>query len=451
MQQGDLVELMITDLNTQGAGVGRYKDQVVFVPDTVPGDRLAVRITQLKRQYAFGKIQSLLEPGGDRRRPPCIVADKCGGCQWLHITDERQQEKKTEEVRQALRRIGGFSDLPIQPILTGKSPLGYRNKATYPLGRSSNGQVQAGYYRKGTHQLINLNQCPIQDPRLNPLLAEVKQDIADLGWSIYNEAKHQGKLRHLALRIGRHTGEMLITLISTAPDLPNLSEQAHLWLERYPDLVGVCLNVNPHKGNMIWGNQTLVIAGQDYLNETFAGLHLQLRPETFFQVNTEAAEALLAKILQQLHLQGTETLIDAYCGVGTFSLPLARQVHKVIGIESQASAIQQAWENAHLNDIHNVEFLTGTVETLLPTLNTNADICILDPPRKGGDRQVIETLRQSRPRQIIYISCNPATLARDLKILCAEETYAIQWVQPADFFPQTPHVECAVLLKQVAN
>lgn len=208
MHQGDLIELSIHDLNSQGAGVGRHGDQVVFVPDTVPGDRLQVRIVRLKRQYAIGQLQKVLEPAPERRRPPCIVADKCGGCQWLQVEDSLQQQVKTNEIQQALQRIGGFQDLDIQPILSGDGPLSYRNKATYPLGRSSSmGNVQAGYYRKGSHQLINLNQCPVQDSRLNPLLENVKIDIQNQGWSIYNETKHQGKLRHLALRIGQRTGE----------------------------------------------------------------------------------------------------------------------------------------------------------------------------------------------------------------------------------------------------
>lgn len=450
MRQGDLIELDIHDLNSQGAGVGRYGGRVVFVPDTVPGDRLEVRITQLKRQYALGKFQRIIEPSGDRRRPPCIVADKCGGCQWLQLNENLQHQIKTQEITQALQRIGGFQDLHLEPMLHGEG-LGYRNKATYPFGRSSNGQLQAGYYRKGSHQLVNLNQCPIQDPRLNPLLAAVKQDIGDRGWSIYNEAKHQGKLRHLALRVGYHTGEMLLTLISTSADLPDLDRQAQEWLERYPDLVGVCLNVHPRPGNMIWGRHTQAIAGQDYLTEKFAGLTLTLAPETFFQVNTPVAEQLIQKIIERLQPQGHETLIDAYCGVGTFTLPLAQTVHQAIGIESHAISVQQAWENAAANQIHNVEFLIGAVEDTLPELEGQADIILIDPPRKGCDRRVMESLRQSRPRQILYISCNPATLARDLKILCEDETYSIQWIQPADFFPQTPHVECAVLLEMVTK
>jgi 23S rRNA (uracil1939-C5)-methyltransferase len=281
---------------------------------------------------------------------------------------------------------------------------------------------------------------------LNPLLAEIKQDIEQMGWSIYDENRHQGRLRHLSLRIGRHTGEMLLTLISTDWKLQDLEVQAQKWLTRYPKLVGVCLNRNPNRTNAIFGDETRCVVGQPYLREEFAGLEFQLRPETFFQVNTEAAEALLNVIVEQLALRGDEVLVDAYCGIGTFTLPLAQRVRQALGIEMQAASIEQAQLNAQLNAIANVTFQSGTVETLLPQLGIAPDVVLLDPPRKGCDRAVIETLLQTLPEHIVYISCKPATLARDLKLLCQTDDYQLTHVQPADFFPQTPHVECAAFL-----
>jgi 23S rRNA (uracil1939-C5)-methyltransferase len=330
--------------------------------------------------------------------------------------------------------------------LTADSSLAYRNKATYPLKRSATGQVQAGYYQKGSHQLINLNQCPVQDSRLNPLLAEIKQDIQQLGWSVYDERRHQGRLRHLSLRIGRRTGEMLLTLIATDWNLKDLEVQAQKWLTRYPKLVGIFVNRNPNRTNVIFGDETRCIAGQPYLREEFAGLEFQLLPETFFQVNTEAAEGLLNAIAQQLALQGDEVLVDAYCGIGTFTLPLAQRVRQAIGLEVQPASVDQAQLNAQRNGISNVIFKTGAVETLLPQLGITPDVVLLDPPRKGCDRGVIETLLDTSPGRIVYISCKPATLARDLKLLCQTGSYQLTHVQPADFFPQTSHVECAAFL-----
>lgn len=450
-QQGNLVEVKITDLSDSGDGVGRFADRAVFVPDTVTGDRVLVRLLQVKAKYALGKLQKLVEASEKRIRPHCIVADKCGGCQWQHVDYDYQALAKQNQVQQALERIGGFSEPLVADILTVGTPLNYRNKVTYPLGRSATGQVQAGYYRKGSHHLINLNACPVQDDRLDVLLAEIKQDIQEQGWSIYNEERHQGKLRHLSLRIGRRTGEILLTLVSSSEKLDNLEAQAKQWLQRYPELVGVCLNVNRDRTNVIFGTETHCIAGSPYLQENFAGLTFQLRPDTFFQVHTEAAEALLDVIFEQLNLQGSEVLVDAYCGIGTFTLPLAKRVQQAIGIEVQSAGVEQAQLNAQLNEISNVTFHTGTVEDLLPQLEVTPDIVLLDPPRKGCDRAVIDTLLQLKPKQIVYISCKPATLARDLQRLCQTDEYKLTLAQPADFFPQTPHVECVAFLQLTVN
>ncbi len=446
-QQGNLIEIEIADLSSSGDGVGRLGGRVVFVPDTVTGDRALVRLVRVKRQYAKGKLHQLIQPSPHRIRSRCIVADKCGGCQWQHIEDDYQRLAKRRQLLQTLERIGGFSLPNVAPILSTSSPLGYRNKAAYPLGISAAGKVQAGYYRKGSHQLVNLNQCPVQDYRLNPLLAEVKQDIQQSGWSVYDQKCHRGLLRHFCLRIGRRTGEILLTLVSTDWQLKGIEKQAQIWLHRYPQLVGVALNRNPDRTNAIFGSETRCVAGQPYLREIFAGLELQLRPDTFFQVNTEAAEALLQVIIEQLDLQGNEVIIDAYCGIGTFTLPLARRVQQAIGIEVQRSSVEQAQRNAKLNGIGNVSFAVGTVEALLPQLEVKPDIILLDPPRKGCDRAVIETLVKTQPPRLVYVSCQPATLARDLKLLCQNGSYQLTLVQPADFFPQTAHLESAAFLQ----
>ncbi|MFH7027779.1 MAG: 23S rRNA (uracil(1939)-C(5))-methyltransferase RlmD [Heteroscytonema crispum UTEX LB 1556] len=445
-RQGELIEITIADLSDTGDGVGRWDSRVVFVPDTVVGDRVVVRLVHVKPKYAHGKLKEVLQPSPHRIRPSCIVADKCGGCQWQHITYEYQLEAKRNQVIQALERIGGFMQPPVDPVLAAASPLGYRNKATYPISMSATGQVQAGYYQKASHELINLNQCPVQDARLNPLLAEVKQDIQKQGWQIYNEQRHQGLIRHLGLRIGRRTGEILLTLIVKDWNLPGIENQAQEWLKRYPQLVGVSLNRNGDRTNAIFGSETRCIAGQPYLREKFADLEFQVRPDTFFQVYTETAEALLQVIQSELNLQGDEVLVDTYCGIGTLTLPLAKQVREAVGLEVQPEAVAQGVLNAEMNGINNVSFQTGTVEELLPKLEIKPDIVLLDPPRKGCDHTVIETLLRSQPERIVYVSCKVATLARDLKLLCNQGVYTLTRVQSADFFPQTAHVEAAAFL-----
>jgi len=445
-QQGALIELTITGLNHDGGGIGRHQERVVFVPDAVTGDRLRVKLIQVKKNLAIAQLVKILEPSPHRIRPACIVADKCGGCQWQHIDPQFQGELKQQQIIDALERIGKFTDLPLQPFLAAPESLGYRNKVTYPLARSKTGQVQAGYYRRGSHKVVNLNQCPVQDPRLNPFLAEIKQDIESQGWSIYDEEQRRGKLRHLGLRLGQRTGEILLTLISAQASLPGLEDQAQQWLDRYPDLVGVCLNIQPEPSNRIFGPTTQLIAGRDTCREQFAGLTYSLGTDTFFQINTAAAELLLTHLQAALDLQGDEFLLDAYCGVGTFTLPLAQRVKTAIGIEINDHSVQQAQHNAETNQITNVTFLAGTVESLLPTLADHPDILLLDPPRKGCSPSMLAEIVNHRPGKIAYISCQPPTLARDLHYLCNEGGYQITWIQGCDFFPQTAHVECAVIL-----
>ena len=448
---GQLIELKIADLSPTGDGVGRWGPQhrVVFVPDTVPGDRVKVRLLKVKPNFAQGQIQHLVEAALDRVRPACIVADKCGGCQWQPVDYASQLSAKRNHVIQALERIGRFQAPPVDPVLAAPSTLGYRNKVTYPLGLKQHRgqtQVQAGYFRKGSHRLVNLNQCPVQDPRLNPLLAEVKLDIQQQGWMIYNERHHRGQLRYLCFRIGRRTGEILLTLVSCAETLPQLEVQAQTWMERYPELVGICVNVNSDRTNRIFGERTHCILGRPYLEERFAGLRFQIRADTFFQIYTEQAEALLSVMVAQLQLQGQETVVDAYCGVGTLTLPLARHVEQILGLELQATAVEQARINASVNQITNATFTAGTVAEQLTQLSTRPTVVCLDPPRKGCSPAVLEQLVQIQPRQIVYVSCHPATLARDLQQLCQEGLYELVRVQPADFFPQTAHVECAAFL-----
>ncbi|MFZ4640836.1 MAG: 23S rRNA (uracil(1939)-C(5))-methyltransferase RlmD [Nodosilinea sp.] len=449
-QQGEILELTITDLASSGDGLGRYQERVVFVPDTVPGDRVRVRVVQARPTFGRGQVKQLLSPSPERVRPACMVADKCGGCQWQSVGYGAQLVAKQQQVVDALTRIGKFDHPPVDPIAGASAPLGYRNKATYPLERSSQGQVKAGYFRRGSHKLVNLNQCPVQDERLNPLLAAIKQDIQERGWSIYNESRHQGRLRHLGLRVGRRTGQHLIVLVSTDPKLKDIELQAQMWMERYPSLVGVCLNLNTAKTNAIFGSETLVIDGLPYLEEIFANLRFRIHATSFFQINTEQAEGLLTTLLSELALTGEETIIDAYCGVGALTLSLAQRAKRVVGLEVQPEAVEQALANAGLNGIDNVEFRAGEVGTLLPlvagSLSQKVDVVVLDPPRKGCDRPVLEALIALKPPRIVYMSCDPATLARDLQVLRDEGGYNLTRVQPADFFPQTPHVECVAFL-----
>lgn len=445
-KQGSLIPITITALASEGEGLGHYQERVVFVPNGVPGDEVIVRLLRVKQHYGSGVIHQIQTPSPHRIRAACLVADKCGGCQWQPIHYSMQLQTKQQSVQDALERIGKLKLPSPLPILGAEQPLRYRNKVTYPLQQGKTG-LRIGYYQPGSHRLINLNQCPVQDERLDPFLKNLKHDFQEAGWIPYNEKTHQGSLRHVSLRIGRRTGEVLLTLISRDPRLPHLDIWAETWLQQYPNLVGVCLNHNPQRTNTLFGSKTDRIAGGTTIRELFLGLSISIDSTSFFQIYTEQAESFFQWILDQMHLEGSETVVDAYCGIGTLTLPLAQRVKQVIGIESFPAAIQQAQLNAQINQINNARFLEGTVETILPTLE-NSDIVLLDPPRKGCDLTVLETLLYQKPRQIVYISCHAATQARDLKILISQETYRIRAWRTADFFPQTSHVESVVFLEK---
>ena len=445
-QSGAVIKLDITDLSSTGDGVGRYDGRVVFVPNAVPGDQMRVKLTKIKATHGFGIPAGIVTASPNRVRPACIVADKCGGCQWQAVGYEAQLAAKHQLVTEALVRIGKLENIRVDPVMAAEQPLNYRNKATYPVVKSQINTVKAGYYRRGSHTVVNLNQCPGQDERLDPLLAEVKQDIQAREWKIYSEHHHKGHIKHLSLRVGQRTGQILLTLVSRSVKLKGIQEQAKAWMERYPEVVGVLVNLNWKKTNAIFGPQTYPIAGQSYLEEEFAGLRFQLQPTTFFQVNTTQAERLLAEVQKELALTGEETIVDAYCGIGTFTLPLAKRAKHCIGLESFTESVTQAEKNAALNGIENVRFVIGDVGATLPDVGVVPDIVMIDPPRKGCDLAVLEALLKMKPYRIVYVSCNPATLARDLKVLCETGTYQISRIQPADFFPQTSHVECAAFL-----
>ncbi len=459
MQQDQIISLEITDLSDSGDGVGRYQDIAIFVADTVPGDIVEAKLTYVKPKFAHARLEKVLTASPHRVRSSCIVADKCGGCQWQVVSYEYQLESKQNQVVQALQRIGGFASEQIHSVMStiipAPDPLQYRNKVSYPLATDHHdkgeNKVKIGYYQKRSHKIVNINQCPVQDQRLDPFLAGLKRDIRKREWQIYDENTHRGLIRHICLRIGRNTGEILLTIVAKDWEVPKLELQAPLWMEANPNLVGVMLNRNSDRTNTILGAETRCIAGRDYIEEIFTGLKFQLRADTFFQVYTEQAEVLVSLIQRELQLQKTDMIIDAYAGIGTLTLPLSKKVKQAIALEIQPQATAQAEQNAKINGICNVTFHTGTVEELLPQLDLKPDVILLDPPRKGCHPDAIAYLCKSDIPRIVYVSCNPATLARDLNLLVTAGNYKISKVQPLDFFPQTAHVESVAFLTKVSS
>ncbi|MFM7086138.1 MAG: 23S rRNA (uracil(1939)-C(5))-methyltransferase RlmD [Cyanobium sp.] len=444
-QPGDCT-LTIHDLDRQGRGIGRHQGRIVVVDGALPGEVVGVRLQGQRGGQMQGQLQVLISPSPQRRRPPCILADHCGGCSLQPLTPEGQARWKEEMVRQTLQRIGGLT-VPVAPLLTAASDLGYRNRAIIPLERGQDGRLRAGFYRRGSHRIVNMNRCPVLDPRLDALIAPLKADLEARSWPVDRHGTDTGGLRHLALRVGHHSGEVLLTLIASHDRLAGMAELAQTWMRRWPFLVGVTLNLQPQPSNLLFGPYTRALAGRAHLREIFAGLTLQIASDTFFQVHTLQAERVVPLLLQAAGAP-TGELVDAYCGIGTYSLPLASKGWRVLALEVHAGSVARAQRNAARNGLEaRCRFRCADVAEALPAALAQASVLLLDPPRKGLDGRVLQAILAAPPTRLLYLSCDPATLARDLRLLCAGG-YRLCSLQPIDFFPNTTHVECLAVLER---
>ncbi|MEO1001718.1 MAG: 23S rRNA (uracil(1939)-C(5))-methyltransferase RlmD [Cyanobacteria bacterium J06638_7] len=453
---GQQLQALACGLSHDGQAVVRHGGQVLFVPGGLPGETLQLRLQHRSRSHWSAELLAVLEASPERRRPPCILAERCGGCSLQHLDLAAQRHWKRQKLVDALQRIGGLHEgcaSLVAPTLATGAGLGYRNRAVLPLERRPDGGLRAGYYRPGSHRIVNLNHCPVLDPRLDALIAPLKADLESSGLPVDRHLEAAGGLRHLALRLGVHSGQVLVTLVSSHRQLSGLESLAAGWLERWPELVGVCLNLQDKPSNTLLGPETTVLAGRDWLLERFAGLELQVGADSFFQVNTVQAEAVVPLLLASLADQSPATLIDAYCGIGTFGLPLAAAGWQVLGLERAATAVDLARRNASHNHLaHRFDVQEGPVAALLAEAIPQCRALLVDPPRKGLDPQVLVTILAAPPATLLYLSCDPATLARDLARLASPAgPYRLEGVQPLDFFPHTSHVESLAVLRLSAS
>ena len=448
MQKNEIYETVITGMTAEGSGVCRVDGMAVFVPMTAVGDRLRVRIVKVLKSYAFGIIEDLHDPADGRQEPDCPVFRQCGGCVFRHVTYETELRYKAQLVEDAFRRIGGL-DPAFQPILGAESREGYRNKAQYPV-TEQDGHLVCGFYARHSHRVIPYTKCALQPERFTEVIEWLLPKLEAAGVSAYNEEAHTGELRHIYLRRGYHSGEMMLCLVTRVSVRKKIGKLLPEMQAQFPDLVSISESLNPERTNVIMGKHVSVLAGAGCITDTMCGCKVEISPQSFYQVNTAQAERLYAVGKEFAALTGRETLLDLYCGAGTIGLSMADQVKKLIGVEVVASAVDNARRNAAENHVDNAEFFCGDAGSIADRLRaegTQPDVIVVDPPRKGCDALTVQSCAAMQPERIVMISCNPATAARDCKAF-GELGYVTECVRAVDLFPGTAHVECVVLMSR---
>ncbi len=485
MNKNEIVTVTIEDLSRDGEGIGHIDGYTLFVKDALIGDTVRAKITRPKKNYAFARCEEVLTPSLDRCKAPCPAARRCGGCRLQEMNYEAQLAFKTNLVRDALKRIGGFSDIEnlMQPIIGMDEPFRYRNKAQYPIGYVKDMSVQknagdasqktnhqkknakasvkmklaAGFYAGRTHSIIEMDDC-LLTRKVNAEISRILIDHMNrYHIPAYNEETGKGLIRHLLIREGFNSGEILVCPIINGTELPHADALVEN-LKAVSGVKSICLNVNTKAGNKILGDQVISLFGNPWITDTLGGLTFRISPLSFYQVNPVQCERLYAEALEGAHLTGNEIVYDLYCGIGTISLFLAKNAKEVYGVEIVPAAIEDAKRNAAENGIENAHFYVGAAEDLVvsgkfddETPCPKADVVCVDPPRKGCAPELIDAILQMSPQRIVYVSCDPATLARDLRLLAGDAdraAYRIESVRPVDMFPQTTHVETVVLLSK---
>lgn len=483
LHKGQKIRVKIESLAPGGDGVGHHDGLAVFVARSAPGDTVEVELFDIRKSFARGKILEVLKSSPVRVEPVCKVFDRCGGCQWQHVSYEAQLLTKHEIVSQALRHI----DVSIEPTLAAKHPFDYRNKAQFPVKQLNNGRLLVGYYEDSSHRLVNINECPVQPEPLDFVLQIIRRSLTENKITAFNEETHTGLIRHLCARESFYNGDILVTLVVNHPGGEKLKSGlkgaleavADELMEEMEEVQGFCANFNPNKGNKIFGEETLLIRGKSEIEEVLQtqrsdrpeklqeGIRFRLSTQSFFQINTEQATNLFDEVYDEALKINQELgrplkVIDAYAGVGSIALWVSSLAESIVAIEEVSDAVRDGLVTVKDNGVENIRFEEGRVEEVLAKLadaDEQYDLVILDPPRKGASNEVLQALLRLAPKHIIYVSCNPQTLARDLKILqdgMVEERegkqlcsgYKTKRVKPVDLFPQTYHIESVASLER---
>ncbi|HHW70433.1 MAG TPA: 23S rRNA (uracil(1939)-C(5))-methyltransferase RlmD, partial [Clostridiales bacterium] len=413
-------------------------------------ERVKVKITKTNKNYGFAKLLEIIEKSPARVDPICEYFGECGGCQLQHMDYLSQLEFKTQIVKDALTRIGKLRDIEVLPTIGMGFPTRYRNKVQLPVGMGDEGAI-LGFFCRRSHDIVDMDTCLIQHTINDDIAGVIREFIDRFNIPVYDENVHKGIIRHVVTKVGFNTGEVMIVIVTNGYSLPHKEDLIDMLLEKIEGIVSIVQNINKKKTNVILGKDNVVLWGRDYIIDTIGEYKFRISPLSFFQVNPVQTEVVYGKALNYAKLAGEETVFDVYCGIGTISLFLAKYTKQVYGIESVSDAVEDAKKNARLNGMENVKFIKGRAERVVPDIvdkGIRPDVVVLDPPRKGCDKELLEVIVKAEPSRIVYVSCNPATLARDLGYL-KEYGYTAREAQPVDLFPYTKHVESVVLMSKV--
>ncbi|MDB4867887.1 MAG: methyltransferase [Cohnella sp.] len=468
VETGQIVESDIVGLTLEGEGVGRVQGFTLFIRGALPGERVRAKVVSIGNSFGRARMTDVLTRSVHRRFAPCPIYEECGGCQLQHLSYVGQLEWKRQYVVDSLMRIGKLpvagepvrgdaadsvrSPIVVHPVIGMADPWRYRNKAQVPIGQSEGGLV-GGFYEQGSHDIVEMEACLIQQEENEQTVRAVKEAARTLGISAYNRSTGRGLLRHVVVRHAAATGQRMVVLITNGRDIPYEDELIGLIREQVPGVASIVQNINTFRTAVVFGEHTRTLWGEDVIYDEIGDIRFAISARSFFQVNPEQTKQLYDAAVRYAGLTGEETVVDAYCGIGTISLFLARHARRVYGVEIVPEAIEDARRNAILNGIHNVEFTVGAAERVFPRWQASGitpDVIVVDPPRKGCDSVLIQSMLESRPKRIVYVSCNPSTLARDLRLL-EDGGYRTVEVQPVDMFPHTVHVECVVSVHRIDN
>ena len=450
LSKNQYIEMDFTGMTADGSAVGRYEGEAVFVPMGAPGDRALVKIVKAEKTHAFGRLEKILEPAPCRIEPDCPAYRLCGGCCYRHITYQAELEIKEQKVRDALERIGGIKEPPLKPIIGAKNRDGYRNKALLPIGQAPDSGIELGFYAKNSHRIVPCESCRLQPQEFSRAMEAFRQWASEYGDPVYDELSHTGRMRRLFLRKAAATGEVMACVVVNGNGLHHEPELVKAMGSAVPELTSLIINSNRERTNVALGGRCRTVWGRDSIRDMLCGLEFEISPLSFYQVNHDQAERLYKLAAEYAAPEQGDLLLDMYCGTGTIGLSMAKAAGKLVGVEVQPQAVENARENARRNGIENAEFLCADASEAAGELarrGIRPQVVILDPPRKGCGPKLVETVAGMASKRVVYVSCDPATLARDLRQF-AELGYGMAEGRPVDMFPGTGHVETIVLIQK---